>query len=543
MDKKTKETMFSQNIFAKRHSLILGVAAIIIAAAFPVLIGAREIAVETTYHFVTVVCPSYTNISGNSDANKLDATGGNYAQFANHQDGDVFSPLPTEPVSPAEIPAACTRVSGWSFQLSSDENQTQDVATAGPTDADGEYAIKQSDLNPGLQNNVLRGGKIWVSEITQPSAQFGALRCYKDAVNGDNSEFINLDSDRTIYCIVYNVQKPECAQDSDCADGKFCNGAETCVSGHCVAGSAVDCSTNNIPAIGSCSNDADNNPLTWDSRDQFTSVCSEETKACTAGNSSITHTCSADCQAACTKDSDCNDDNEATNDTCDLATCQCQHSAISPDVKKADVALTKTVDLASIQSGNDSTFTITVANNGPDASGSVVVSDALPAGLTFVSDIISAGAYNTTTDQWTLSSLANGEKETLNIVAVVNGAAGTSIVNTATVKSDPAVSTDDNPGNDSASVTVTIADPSNRSGEGNVPVVSSGRSNSSSGQFMPGFGHGGIAPQVLGASINLDDIATAIARIKAAIDALASQIRNMRVLGAATMVSTGVFDN
>ena len=80
-----------------------------------------------------------------------------------------------------------------------------------------------------------------------------------------------------------------------------------------------------------------------------------------------------------------------------------------------------------------------------------------------------------------------------------------------------------------------------------VIVVSGGSgSNSSSGQFMPGYTTGGIAPQVLGASIDLDAIAAELAKIRAAIETLAQEIAAMRlpgVLGAATMVSTGVLDN
>ena len=34
---------------------------------------------------------------------------------------------------------------------------------------------------------------------------------------------------------------PACERDSDCDDGLFCNGAETCVAGGCMPGTAPDC--------------------------------------------------------------------------------------------------------------------------------------------------------------------------------------------------------------------------------------------------------------------------------------------------------------
>ena len=48
-----------------------------------------------------------------------------------------------------------------------------------------------------------------------------------------------------------------------------------------------------------------------------------------------------------------------------------------------------------------------VANNGPDAAAGVVVSDSLPAGLTFVSSTTASGAYSNATGLWTIGVLAN----------------------------------------------------------------------------------------------------------------------------------------
>src|SRR4029077_9339251 len=74
----------------------------------------------------------------------------------------------------------------------------------------------------------------------------------------------------------------------------------------------------------------------------------------------------------------------------------------------ADIAITKTVDNATPNLGSNVTFTITVTNNGPSTATGVQVTDALPAGLTFVSAVSSAGTYNSGTGLWTIGPIANG---------------------------------------------------------------------------------------------------------------------------------------
>jgi hypothetical protein len=97
------------------------------------------------------------------------------------------------------------------------------------------------------------------------------------------------------------------------------------------------------------------------------------------------------------------------------------------------------------------------------------------------------------------------------------------------------------------SLVATNSGSGNGSGAPVIISVSGGSgSNSSSGQFISGHSKGGIAPQVLGASIDLDAIAAELAKIRAEIEKLAQELAGMRlpgVLGAATMVSTGVLDN
>ncbi|WP_165869127.1 LamG-like jellyroll fold domain-containing protein, partial [Thiogranum longum] len=116
-------------------------------------------------------------------------------------------------------------------------------------------------------------------------------------------------------------------------------------------------------------------------------------------------------------------------------------------------------DNANPSEGGTIIYTVTATNNGPlDATG-VVLSDVLPAGLTYVSDD-SGGAYDSGTGAWSVGSLPNGNLATLNITATVNtGTAGSTLTNTASVSAlnepDPVA------GNDSASVSLTVVSGTN----------------------------------------------------------------------------------
>ncbi|MCX7779009.1 MAG: fibronectin type III domain-containing protein [Patescibacteria group bacterium] len=112
-----------------------------------------------------------------------------------------------------------------------------------------------------------------------------------------------------------NIFQP--AQTS-CDDGLYCNGHETCDgNGNCQAGTTIDCSANNISAIGVCFYNPDNIDFTWDSRNAFISVCDEETDRCTIGNQTITHTCDVErCQAECDATHPCAETNCNQFDGC-----------------------------------------------------------------------------------------------------------------------------------------------------------------------------------------------------------------------------------
>jgi uncharacterized repeat protein (TIGR01451 family) len=120
----------------------------------------------------------------------------------------------------------------------------------------------------------------------------------------------------------------------------------------------------------------------------------------------------------------------------------------------SDIQLLKGVDNANPVRGDTVTFTITASNNGPSAATGVQVTDALPAGLTFVSASTSQGSYVDATGIWTVGNLAAsgaGATATLTVIATVDTDSG--FTNTATLSGLD--QTDPSPANNSANVVVT----------------------------------------------------------------------------------------
>jgi len=106
--------------------------------------------------------------------------------------------------------------------------------------------------------------------------------------------------------------------------------------------------------------------------------------------------------------------------------------------------------------GGQFSYTITVANAGPDQATNVVVTDELPAGLTFVSATPSQGSCaGTTTVTCTLGTLNSGAGATITLTVQAPGSP-TTLLNTATViasQSDPDTT------NNSSTVSVAVALP------------------------------------------------------------------------------------
>jgi uncharacterized repeat protein (TIGR01451 family) len=124
----------------------------------------------------------------------------------------------------------------------------------------------------------------------------------------------------------------------------------------------------------------------------------------------------------------------------------------------ADVSITGTGSPNQVRSGDNLTYTLTVANNGPDASTNVSVSNQLPSSVTMVSCTATAGAVcsNVPSGNVTvqINSLASGAQVTITIVAKV-GITTAQLTDTATVFNtdvyDPA------PNNNSVTIKTDIA--------------------------------------------------------------------------------------
>ncbi|QIL72075.1 DUF11 domain-containing protein [Diaphorobacter sp. HDW4B] len=120
----------------------------------------------------------------------------------------------------------------------------------------------------------------------------------------------------------------------------------------------------------------------------------------------------------------------------------------------ANLSITKTDGLTRYMPGTDVTYTITVANSGPDAANGATVSDPLPAGITKASwtCVAAAGATCTSTGSGALSDKVNlpvGASATYNVIMTVPGTFSGALVNTATVAS-PAGVIDPDTANNSA---------------------------------------------------------------------------------------------
>ena len=132
-----------------------------------------------------------------------------------------------------------------------------------------------------------------------------------------------------------------------------------------------------------------------------------------------------------------------------------------PPSPKSDVTVTKTATPAvTLPLGGGSapiTYTIAAKNNGPDTAQNVLVSDAAPADVTFVSATIGKGSCTTTAKavDCTISTLAPGESVPITINATVS-AAGTK---TNVVVISNTTPPDTNPGNNTASASTVVTAP------------------------------------------------------------------------------------
>ncbi|MFY0594773.1 hypothetical protein, partial [Roseivirga sp.] len=125
-------------------------------------------------------------------------------------------------------------------------------------------------------------------------------------------------------------------------------------------------------------------------------------------------------------------------------------SSTSITLQQADIALTKVVDNATANVGENVTFTVTATNNGDDAATSLQVLDQLPSGYTFVSSTSTQGTFTSSTGIWAIGTLPKDGVVTLEVIATV--LANGDFTNTASVNNLDQV--DNVSGNDTASVIV-----------------------------------------------------------------------------------------
>ncbi len=115
---------------------------------------------------------------------------------------------------------------------------------------------------------------------------------------------------------------------------------------------------------------------------------------------------------------------------------------------RIDLSLTKTVTNGPYLTGQNITYTITVANAANLATATnVTVRDVLPAGLTYLSSTASQGSFDNNTSTWTIGSIPSPGSVSLQIVARINNNASGSITNYAQVQTAKELDVDSTPGN------------------------------------------------------------------------------------------------
>ena len=130
-------------------------------------------------------------------------------------------------------------------------------------------------------------------------------------------------------------------------------------------------------------------------------------------------------------------------------------STVSADVTQvADVSILKTSSPTSTQPGDQVVWTLSATNDGPSTALDVVISDVLPAGVTFVS--ASPGCSNVAgTVTCNVGDIPSGQQRQVTITVSINVGAPSTVTNTATVDSD----TDDpDPTDNSSTSSVSVAE-------------------------------------------------------------------------------------
>jgi uncharacterized repeat protein (TIGR01451 family) len=107
---------------------------------------------------------------------------------------------------------------------------------------------------------------------------------------------------------------------------------------------------------------------------------------------------------------------------------------VSPPTANLVTVKTRTVPAANPTAvGQTVTFQIVVTNSGPGPGVNAVLTDNLPAGMTYTTNSATQGSYNSTTGVWTIGRINNGASATLLLSGTVNSnQSGNTLTNTTT---------------------------------------------------------------------------------------------------------------
>jgi large repetitive protein len=124
------------------------------------------------------------------------------------------------------------------------------------------------------------------------------------------------------------------------------------------------------------------------------------------------------------------------------------------DPAGADLDLVKTVDADSAAVGDVVTYEITVTNHGPADATGVIVKDALPKGLDYISSKADRGSYDEHSGHWNVGDLPLDAVATLHVRTRITSDAHGTLTNLATVAGLD--QTDQTPANDEAEANVEV---------------------------------------------------------------------------------------
>lgn len=130
-------------------------------------------------------------------------------------------------------------------------------------------------------------------------------------------------------------------------------------------------------------------------------------------------------------------------------------SDVALDTKRADVGLGATANPSAVGRGGTVEITVVAVNSGPLGASDVSVVDSIPAGLSFVRAETTRGSYDEASAIWSLDSLAVGARDTLRIFADVT-TSQTGVIQNRAILQDLVNEVDPNPGNDVATVLITV---------------------------------------------------------------------------------------